>query len=80
MQEGEKLGHDVLYLIGDEHLIAVELNLVAVDVQVVLNLGEIEHARQMEGIIYVEVYPEQGLVGHWIEVAVEIAVVFVLER
>ena len=80
VEQGEEVRHDVLHLVGDEDLVAIELNLVAVDVNVVLDTREIEHAGQVEGIVHVEVNPEERLVGHGVEVAIELFVVFVFER
>ena len=63
----------------DEHLIAVELNLVALQFEIVLHAREIENAREMEREVHVEVNPEQRLVLHGIERAVEVFVVLVLQ-
>jgi hypothetical protein len=48
MQQRQEVGHDALHLIGDEYLIAIELNLVALQVDVALDLREIEDTRQVE--------------------------------
>ena len=79
MKEGEEVRDNVLHRIRDEHLVAIELNLVAMHLDVVLNLGEIEHAREVEGIVHVEVNPEERFVLHGIEVAIELLVVLVRE-
>ena len=80
VEQGEEVGHDVLHLVRHEHLVAVELDLVAVDVNVVLDAREIKHTREVERIVHVEVDPEKGFVGHGVELAVELLVVLVLER
>ena len=76
MKQGQIFGNDIVNLVGDEHLIAVELDLLAVDVHVVLDLWEVEYSRQMERIIDVEVYVEQRLVVLVrIELVIELGVV-----
>ena len=71
VEQSEEVGHNVLYRIGDKHLIAEELNLVAMDLEVVLDLREVEHTRQVEGVVHIEVNPEERLILHGIELAVE---------
>ena len=80
MQQGEELRHDAFHLVGHEHLVAVQLNLVLLQLQRVLDAGEVENTREVEGIVHVEVNPEQGLVVHGVEGAIERLVVLVLER
>ena len=79
MQQGEKIGHNVVHVVGDEHLVAVELDLVAVDGHALLDLREIEYAREIEGIVHVQVYPEHRIFVHRIQGVVEVQIVFVLE-
>ena len=79
MEQGEELRHNILHLVRHKHLVAIELNLVAVQVEVALNLGEVEHTREVEGIVHVEMNPEEGLVRHGIEFAIERLVVLLLE-
>ena len=79
MQQSEELRHDALHLIGHEHLVAVELNLVALQLDVALYAWEVEYAGEVERIVDVEVNPEQRLVLHGVERAVERLVVFVLQ-
>ena len=65
---------------GDENLIAVQLYLVALQVDIAVHLGEVEYACEMEGEVYVEVYPEHGLLKlHGIQRVVEFLIVFVFE-
>ena len=75
VEQGEEVGHDVLDLVGDVDLVAVELYFVAVELNVALDFGEVEHAGKVEWVVHVEVDPEEGLVGHGVEVAVEFLVV-----
>ena len=79
VEEGQEIGDDVLHAVRDEHLIAEELNLIAVNVDVALDLGEIEHAREVEGIVHIEVNPEERIILHGVEVAIEGLVVFILQ-
>ena len=79
MQQCEELRHDAFHLVGNEHLVAVELYLVALHVDVVLDAWEVEDTCQIEWEVHVEVNPEEGLVLHGVEGAVEALVVLVLE-
>ena len=58
MQEGEEVGYDALNRVGHIHLVAVELDAVLLQVDVALYLGEVEYAREVEGVVYIEVNPE----------------------
>ena len=76
MEKGQVFGYDVLHLIGNEHLVAIELNLVAVYVKVAFDTREIEYAGKVEGIIHVKVYMEERFVKlRRIEFVVEVLVV-----
>ena len=79
VQQRQEVGHDALHRVGHEHLVAEELNLVPLQVDAVLHAGEVEDARQVEGVVDVQVNPEQRLVAHRVEVAVERLVVLVLQ-
>ena len=79
MQEGEEVGYDALYRVGHIHLVAVELDAILLQVDVALDLGEVEHTGEVEGVVYIEVNPEQRLIAHGVEVAVELLVVLVGE-
>ena len=79
MEQCEEVGHDAFHLVGDEYLIAIELNLVALQFDVRLDTWEVEDTRKVERIVNVEVYPEQWFVLHRIERAVERFVVLVLQ-
>ena len=80
MEEREELRHDAFHLVGDEHLVAVELNLVLLQVDVRLDAREVEDTREVEGVVDVQVNPEQRLVLHGVEGAIERLVVLVLQR
>ena len=62
VQQGQVLGHDILHLVGDKDLIAIELYLIAMDVEVVLDAREIEYTGQVERIVDIEVDVEERLV------------------
>ena len=79
MEEHEEVGHDVFYLVGNEYLAGIELDLVLLDLEVAFNLGEIEYTGEVERVVYVEVDPEEGVFGEGVELFVELEVVFVLE-
>ena len=79
VQQGEELGDDALHGVGDEHLVAVEPDLVALQIHVAFDAREVEDTGQVEGIIHVEVDPEERLVGHRVELAVERLVVLILQ-
>ena len=79
MQESEEVGHDAFDLIGHKHLVAVELYLVALEFYIALDAWEIENTRKMEWVIYIQMNPEEGLIVHGIERAIELLVVLVLQ-
>ena len=79
MHQCEEVGYYAFYFVGYIYLVAVELYLVALHFDVALYLGEVEHTGEVEGEVYVEVYPEEGLVAHGVELAVEFLVILVLE-
>ena len=80
VEQRQELGDDALDVVGDEDLVAVELDLVALELDVGLDAREVEDAGEREGVIDVEVDPEQGIVVHGEERVVELLVVLVLER
>ena len=80
VEQRQVLRHDVLYLVGNEHLVAIELNLVAVHIEIVLDFREVEDTRQVEGVVHIQVDMEEGLVHlHGVEFVVELVVVLVGE-
>ena len=48
--------------VGHKHLIAIELDAVARDVYVVLDFREVEYSCQSEGVVYIQVNPEQRII------------------
>ncbi len=58
VKQRKEVRHNVLHVVGYEHLIAVKLYLVALQVKVVLYFREIQNARKIERIIHIKVNPE----------------------
>ena len=79
MKQGQELWYDALYLVGHEYLVAVQLNLVLLQLDVVLDFWEVEDTCEIEWVVYVQVNPEQRLVAHGVECAIEALVVLVLQ-
>ena len=71
MQQCEVLGNDALDLVGDENLIAVELNLVLLNLEVVAQLREVEYSRKVERIVDIHVDIEQRLLRSGVQFAVK---------
>ena len=78
MEQHHELWHNALYLIGDEYLVAEELDAVAVEL-IVLDLREVEHTSEVEWEVNIEVDPEQRIWSHRVEVVVELEVILVLQ-
>ena len=80
MQQHQELWHDALHIVGDEDLVAVELDFVLLHLDALLGLREIEDAGQLERVFDVDVDVEQRLVeAVWVQFAVEFVVVLILE-
>ena len=77
MEQGQVHRHDALHLVSHKDLIAVELDLVALQIHLVAHLGKVEYACQGEGVIHIKVYPKKRLVSSWVELAVELTIVLV---
>ena len=80
MKQSKEVWHDSFYLVCNEYLIAIQLNLVALQVDIVLDSWEVENTCEVEWIVYIEVNPEQWFILHRVEGAVETLVVFIFER
>jgi hypothetical protein len=78
-QRQQEPGHHFFAVVGDEHLVAVELNAALGDIDIRLQLGEVENAVNHKGVVGVEVNPQQRIFLEGIQVAVELQVVFVAE-
>lgn len=79
MQQGQELGHNAFDRIGDIHLIAIELNFVLLNLDVVLNFGKMSTPVRLKRIINIEVDVEERILAHGIEAAVETCVILVVE-
>ena len=79
MQEHEKLRHDVFYLVGDEHLARVELYFIPVYFKLVFEAGKVQYAREVEGIIDVEVDPKQGIFREGVQLLVKRQIVLIFQ-
>ena len=61
-------------------MVGIELDLVTLELHLVLHLREVEDTREVEGVVYIEVNPEERLFeGLWVELMVEGCIVLVLE-
>ena len=80
VQQRQVLRHDILHLIGHKDLIAIELYLVALYVQVRFDAREIQYSGQVEGIVHIEVNMEQRFIHlHGVQLVVERLVVLILQ-
>ena len=77
MEQGQVHRHDALHLVSHKDLIAVELDLVALQIHLVAHLGEVEYAGQGEWVVYIKVYPKEWLVSSWVELTVELTIILV---
>ena len=79
MEQCKELWYNSLNLIGYEYLIAIELNLITLQFDIVLYTWEIKNTRKVEWVVNVQVNPKQWLVIHWEESTIEALVVFILQ-
>ena len=79
MEQCKELWYNSLNLIGYEYLIAIELNLITLQFDIVLYTWEIKYTREVEWVVNVQVNPKQWLVIHWEERTIEVLVVFILQ-
>jgi len=59
VKEHQKLRNDIFYFVRNEHLAAVKLDFVLLQRELLFNFWEVEYAREVKGIVYVEVNPEK---------------------
>ena len=78
MKQCKEFWYNALNLIGHEYLIAIELNLITLQFDIVLYTWEIKNTREVEWVVNVQVNPEQWLVIHREQCAIEALVVFIL--
>ena len=79
MKQCEEFRYNAFYLVGHEHLVAIELNLVALHVDAALDAWEVENTREIEWEVYVQMNPEQWVVLHWVKGVIELLVVLILQ-
>ena len=79
MKQHHKLGNNALNAVGDKHLIAIELDAVLANVEIVLDFWEIEDSGESEWEVYVQMNPEQRIVLCWLDCMVELDVILILE-
>ena len=78
VQQGQILGDDVLHFVGHIDLIAVELNLIAVHVEVGLDFREIEDTGEVERIVHIQMNMEERFFElSRIEFVVELIIVLI---
>ena len=77
VQQCQKVWNNTLYRVRYIDLIAIKLDFVLVQLYIALYLREVQNTSKMERIIHVQMYPEQGFIGHRIEVAIELLVILV---
>ena len=79
MKQCQEVRDNVIHVVGHEHLVAIELNLVLLDRHSLLDLREIKDTRQMEREVHIQMNIEQRLLISRIQGLVEVHVVFLLE-
>ena len=79
MQQGQEIRDDVIHVIRHEHLVAVQLDVVLFDGHPLFDLREIQHAREVERIIHVQMNVEERFFLHRVQLPVELHVVFFLQ-
>ena len=79
VEQRQEVRHNVIDMVGDKHLVAVERDLVALDRHPLFDLREIKNAREGERIIDIQMNMEKRLLLHRVEFAVELVVVLILQ-
>ena len=77
VQQHQEFGDDFFHIVGDVDLVGVELDFVALRLDGVVQLGEIQNARQVKRVVNVEVDPEHWRLTVRVQFVVEIAVILV---
>ena len=78
LEQHQEFGDNFLYIIRDEDLAGEELDLAFVGAEVVLQLREEKDSFQIEGIIHVQMDPEQGILKVHENPMVEFLIVLIL--
>ena len=80
VEQRQEIGDDVLYVVRNEDLVRVEVNLVTSQFHFLLQLREVEDSSQVEREVHVQVDVEERIFEvHRIEILVELRIVFVLQ-
>ena len=79
LHQHHKLRHHPLDLVSNIDLVAIQLNPVALKVDVALNLREIQNAGERERIVHVEMNPEHRILLSRHQLTVETQVVVIRE-
>lgn len=80
MQKRHKFGDDAFQFVSDIYLVAVELHAVFLEVELVFDLREVEHAGEVERVIDIQMDLEERVFEiHRVEFVVELLVVFVVQ-
>ena len=80
VQEREEIGNDVLHVIRDEHLVGIQVDFVPTQFHFLLELREIQNAREVEGEVDIQVNVKQRILEvHRVQVLVELGVILVLQ-
>ena len=78
MKQCQVLWHNILYLVGYEHLVAIELNLIALNINIILDTCEVEDTRKIEWVIHIEMDMEKWLIHLMrIELVIELLVILI---
>ncbi len=59
MQQGQVIGNNIFHLIGNKNLIAVQLNFIALQLNIVFDFREIQNTCKIERIINIQMDMEQ---------------------
>ena len=79
VQKRQEVRDDVVHVVGDEHLVAVKLDVVLLDRHPVLDLREVEDSGEVERIVHVQMDVEQRVFLHRVEIPVELHIVLFLQ-
>ena len=80
MQEREEIRNDVLHVVCDEYLVGVQVNFVPAQFHFLLQLREIQNAREVEWEVHVQVNVKKRVLEiHRVQILVEFRVVFILQ-
>ena len=79
MEQSEEFRNDSFHLICYENLVAIELNLVALEIYIRLDSRKIEDSSEVKRIVNIQMYPEKRLVLHWIKRSIKLLIVLVFQ-